>query len=138
MPLTPSSGIHFGVEFTVEKDDARVISPRTTEKYHTYIGVSGNFAMMEDIAALFVGIVLALGRQIDGLVRNGVDLTMIKHGSRVTEDKIYVAFDVAVFKVLPCRDTGSTFRLARAAGSIERILRAKEAHIAEDCTITVY
>ena len=110
MPLTPSGRIHFGIELTVEKDNARVASPRAAKKNDAHVRISRNLAAIKHIAAALVRIVLALRGQVNDLVRNSVDLTMVEDSQRVAEDEVYVAFDITIFKVLPCRDTGSRQR----------------------------
>ena len=94
--------------------------------------------MIENIAAGFVSVVLALRSQVDDFARDGVNLTMIEDSQGIAKDEVHVAFDVAVLKVLAGRDARAGLSLAGAARSVERVLRAKETDIAEDRAIAVH
>lgn len=58
--------------------------------------ISRYVAMIEDIPTWFLGIVLALGRQKYKLMRDGMNLTMVKHCFAVAENEIDIAFNIAV------------------------------------------
>lgn len=94
--------------------------------------------MIENIAAALVSVVLALGSQVDEFARDGVNLTVIEDSQGIAKDEVHVAFDVAVLKILACRDARASLSPAGTSRSIERVLRAEKADIAEDRAIAVH
>src|SRR2546426_11336962 len=82
-PFEPSGGLHFLWHACIEKDDARMRSPRTSQIDLLGAGFRCDAAMVKDVAALLAVIALALRRQHDGLVRQRVNLAIFKECKRV-------------------------------------------------------
>ena len=92
--------------------------------------IRGYTAVIKNIAACFLRIVLALGRQEYKLMRDGVNFTMFEHCFAIAENEIHIAFDVAVREILSGRNARSLFGGARLAPQVQRVLRSQHPDVA--------
>src|SRR5947207_3320256 len=118
VPLTPACGIDLGIQFTIQKYNGRVASPGPPQKDLADRRIGRHLAMVEHVAALLGRIMLALGREHDCRMGNGVNDAAIKYGLGITKDEIHVAFDVTILKILARGNTRTFIRLTGAAGGI--------------------
>ncbi len=68
--------------------------------------------MIENVTALLLWVSLALGRNVDLGMGDHMNMAMIKDGFRIAEDKIYIAFDIAIVEILPRGNTRTAVGLA--------------------------
>src|ERR1700728_4941856 len=68
-------------------------------------------------------------------MRSAMNLAVIKDRFAVAEYEIDIALDIAVGKVLASRNAGLAIGSAVATASVERVLIAEEANVAEDGSV---
>ena len=98
MPLAPSCWLNVRVEHRIQKYYRGIRPPWPAEEYVFGSCIRGYTAVIKNIAACFLRIVLALGRQEYKLMRDGMNFTMFEHCFAIAENEIHIAFDVAVLR----------------------------------------
>src|ERR1700722_14841513 len=132
MPLAPACWKDVRPHLGVEKNNSSVGTPRAAEPDARSARCRGQRAVVEDKAAIFGGIVFGLGGEKSFGVGSAVNLAVVKNGFAVPENEVDVALNVAVSKVLAGGGGGLAIGRANSAASVERVLVAEEANVAED------
>src|SRR5438105_1460954 len=100
MPLRPAGRLQRRGDARINKDDGGKRSPRTAKENALRTGLGSNAAVIEDVPAFLPGIATALGRKVDRLTRQRVDLAIAEVCLRIAEDEINVALNVAIGEIL--------------------------------------
>ena len=148
-PVIPAFGTNVFAQLTVQEHGAGIFSPGTTEINGVLRTIAGEAAFVQHIAVFLTFRCGSGGGEAVDVVANieGMDLTMIEIRGRASENKVYLALDIAVPIILSAIFTGRKFfRTVEAAGGKffcrkrcgeQCILPAEEAAVIEKQAISI-
>ena len=112
-------------QLTTNKHSLSIRTPRTGQIYFGNFRISGQLAIIKDIAKLFT-LICRRGRHVT--ITFTMDMTTIEDSDRPSENKVNRSFNIAIFIVLA----------ALLTIRIKCILITQKAAILKECTVSRY
>src|SRR5258708_31889889 len=132
MPLVPAGRIDLFVKLAVQKHHGCVWPPRTSQEYFADIILRCNPAVIKNIAACLLRIMLALRRNHAFFVRDNMNQAVVEDRQGIAKDEIDISFNVTIAEILARRDTWAGVRFTRPGCGKQSVLCAQEANVAEN------
>src|SRR5258708_2015543 len=122
MPLIPARRIDLFVKLAVQKYHGCVRPPRTSQEYFSDITLRRNPAVIKNIAACLLRIMLALRRNHALFVRDDMNQAVVEDRHGIAKDEIDISFNVTIAEILARWNTWTSVRFTRPGCGKQSVL----------------